>query len=285
MSATERSLAGKTLIMSGGSRGIGLAIAKRAAADGANVALIAKTAEPDPRLQGTIFTAAEQIEAAGGRALPIVGDVRDAEQIEAAVASTVGTFGAIDVCINNASAIAPLPSLDLTPKRYDLMQDVNTRGTYFLTRACIPHLLKADNPHVLTLSPPLNLNPDWFATHLGYTISKYGMSMCTLGFAREFEAEGIAANSLWPRTLIATDAVRNIMGGDEAMAKARSPQIMSDAAREIVTRDSRSVTGRFFIDDEVMREAGVEDFSVYGADEADLGLDIFVDAPMDAGTA
>jgi citronellol/citronellal dehydrogenase len=266
--------------MSGGSRGIGLAIALRAARDGANVALIAKTAEPHPKLEGTVFTAAEQIEAAGGAALPVVGDIRDADQVEAAVAQAVERFGGIDVCVNNASAIDLAGTEGLEPKRYDLMQDINTRGTFFVSRACVPHLKQAENPHVLTLSPPLSLDPKWFSSHLGYTLSKFGMSMCTLGMAEEFRGDGIAFNSLWPRTIIATAAVQNLLGGDEAMKRSRRPEVVSDAAHAIVTRPSRECTGNFFIAEDVLAEEGVSDLSEYsyaGAGEDELATDIFVE--------
>ncbi|HVV90687.1 MAG TPA: NAD(P)-dependent oxidoreductase [Solirubrobacterales bacterium] len=271
------SFSGKTMIVSGGSRGIGLAIALRVAADGANVALLAKTAEPHPKLEGTIFTAAEQIEAAGGRALPIVGDVRDDESVAAAVARTVETFGGIDICLNNASAIDLSRTTDIAMKRYDLMQDINCRGAFLLAKCCIPHLREADNPHVLTLSPPINLNPRWAGASLAYTIAKYGMSLVTLGLAEELKDDGIAANSLWPRTIIATAAVQNLLGGDEAMRRSRSPRIMADAAAAILARPSREATGNFYIDDEVLAEEGITDLSPYGAGE-DFQLDIFLDA-------
>jgi citronellol/citronellal dehydrogenase len=271
-------LEGRTILMSGGSRGIGLAIAVRAAEDGANVALLAKTAEPDPRLEGTIHTAAAKIEEADGTALPIVGDVRDEDSVKGAVAETVERFGGIDVCVNNASAIALVATEDLPMKRYDLMQDINTRGTYLLSRECIPHLRAAPNPHVLTLSPPFNMAPHWFADHLAYTISKYGMSMCTLGMAHEYAAEGIAFNSLWPRTLIATDAVRNIIGGEETLRRARSPRIMADAAHAILCRLAAETSGNFFVDDEVLAEEGIEDLGRYqGEDALEPTLDLFVD--------
>ncbi len=270
-------LEGKRMIMSGGSRGIGLAIALRAARDGAKVALLAKTAEPDPRLEGTIYTAAEAIEAAGGTALPIVGDVRDEESVKAAVAKAAEEFGGLDICVNNASAINLAGSTDLEMKRYDLMQSINTRGTFLLSRECVPHLRAGDNPHVLTLSPPLDMNPSWFSGHLAYTLSKYGMSMCTLGMSGEFADDGIAFNSLWPRTIIATDAIRNLLGGEEAMKKSRTPAIMADSAYAIFNRPARETTGNFFIDDEVLAEEGVTDLSPYqDGDGADLQLDIFV---------
>ena len=271
-------LAGTTMFMSGGSRGIGLAIAKRVAADGGNVALIAKTAEPHPKLPGTVFTAAEEIEAAGGKALPIVGDIRFDDQVDAAVAATVDTFGGIDMCVNNASAIALLNTEALPMKLYDLMQDINTRGTYTVSRACLPHLKKSANPHILTLSPPLNMQPHWFGNHVAYSIAKYGMSMCTLGMAAEFAADGIAVNSLWPRTIIATAAVQNLLGGDEAMRRSRKPQILADAAYEVMSRPSRDNTGNFYLDDEVLAEAGIADLSEYSfGDDAELQRDIFLD--------
>jgi citronellol/citronellal dehydrogenase len=273
-------LNGKTMIVSGGSRGIGLAIALRAALDGANIALLAKTAEPHPKLPGTIYTAAEEIDAAGGKALPIVGDVREDASVEAAVAQTVDAFGGIDICLNNASAIDLSPSTDVAMKRYDLMQDINCRGTFLLSRTCIPHLRQAENPHILTLSPPINLNPRWAGSHLAYAIAKYGMSLCTLGLAEELKGDGIAANSLWPRTIIATAAVQNLLGGDEAMAHSRKPEIMADAAAAIFARPSREATGNFYIDDDVLAEEGISDLSVYGygGEETELQLDIFLDA-------
>jgi citronellol/citronellal dehydrogenase len=275
----SRGLAGKTLFISGGSRGIGLAIALRAARDGANVALIAKTAEPHPKLEGTVYTAAEAIEEAGGQALPIVGDIRAEQQVFAAVELAVERFGGIDVCVNNASAINIAGTEALELKRYDLMQDINTRGTFVVSKACIGHLKRADNPHVLTLSPPLLLDPKWLKGHIGYTIAKYGMSLCTLGMAAEFADDGIAFNSLWPRTIIATAAVQNLLGGEEAMQRSRKPEIVADAAHEIVTRPSRECTGNLFIAEDVLAEAGVEDMSAYsyGGSDADLIPDLFVD--------
>jgi citronellol/citronellal dehydrogenase len=271
--------AGKTMIVSGGSRGIGLAIALKVAADGANVALLAKTAEPHPKLEGTIFTAAEQIEAAGGKALPIVGDVRDDESVAGAVAQTVEAFGGVDIVLNNASAIDLRRTSDIKMKSYDLMQDINCRGSFLLSKCCIPHLREAENPHILTLSPPINLNPRWAGGNLAYTIAKYGMSMVTLGLAEELKEDGIAANSLWPRTIIATAAVQNLLGGDEAMRRSRSPEIMADAAAAILARPSREATGNFYLDDEVLAEEGVTDLSAYGpSDSSDLQLDIFLDA-------
>jgi citronellol/citronellal dehydrogenase len=270
------SLSGKTILMSGGSRGIGLAIAVRAARDGANIALIAKTAEPHPKLEGTIYTAAEAIETAGGKALPIIGDVRDDALVIAAADQTVRRFGGIDICINNASAI-DLSSIEaLAMKRYDLMQDINTRGTFLLSKACIPHLKQATNPHILTMSPPLSLDPKWFAPYLAYALSKFGMSMCTLGLSQELRADGIAVNSLWPRTIIATAAVRNLLGGDEAMARSRRPEIVADAAHAILVRPSREATGNFYLVEDVLAEEGVTDLSGYGP-ETNLQPDIFVD--------
>jgi citronellol/citronellal dehydrogenase len=273
-----RNLAGKTIIMSGGSRGIGLAIALRAAKDGANVALLAKTAEPHPALEGTIYTAAEEIEAAGGKALPIVGDVRDDASVAAAVAQAVETFGGIDIVVNNASAIELSPISGLAMKKYDLMQDINCRGTYLLSMSSIPHLKRAGNPHILTLSPPIDLAPRWFGAHLGYTLAKYGMSMTTIGLAAEFAQDGIAANSLWPRTMIATAAVQNLLGGEESVRRSRTPEIMADSAYAVLTRDSRKCTGNFFIDDEVLAEEGVTDFAKYrhGESDDDLLPDLFL---------
>ena len=272
-------LEGKTMFISGASRGIGLAIALRAARDGANVCLVAKTAEPHPKLPGTIYTAAEEIEKAGGQALPIVGDIRDEESVMTSVEQCVEKFGGIDICVNNASAISLTGTLDTPMKRYDLMQNINTRGTFLVSKACLLHLKGAENPHVLTLSPPLNMEPKWFGAHVAYTIAKYGMSMCTLGMAEEFRSDGVAFNSLWPRTIIATAAVQNLLGGDAAMARSRSPEIMGDAAHEIFTRPSRECTGNFFIDDEVLAEAGKTDLGEYrygDAKEEDLALDLFI---------
>ena len=275
----SRTLAGRTLIISGASRGVGLAMALRAARDGANVCVLAKTAEPHPRLDGTIFTAADAIEQAGGQALPVIGDVRSDPDVARAVAECVDRFGGIDVCINNASAINLAGTLDLSMKGYDLMQDVNVRGTFGLTKACLPHLLESDNPHVLMISPPLNLDVKWFKEHVGNTIAKYGMSMCVLGMAEEFRERGVAFNALWPRTYLATNAVRNVLGGDAALARSRRPEIMGDAAHAILTRDARACTGNFFLDDDVLREEGVTDFAQYrfgDAREEDLQPDFFV---------
>jgi citronellol/citronellal dehydrogenase len=280
------SLQGKTLFISGASRGIGLAIALRAARDGANVALIAKTAEPHPKLEGTVYTAAEQIEAAGGQALPIVGDIRDEQQVADAVAQTVARFGGIDVCVNNASAINLARTEALELKRYDLMQDINVRGTFAVSRACIPHLREAQNPHVLTLSPPIDLDPRWLGPHLGYTLAKYGMSMIALGLAAELRADGIASNALWPRTLVATAAVQNLLGGEEAMARARRPEIYADAAYAVLNRPARECTGNAFLCEDVLVEEGVTDLSPYAyVAGAELAVDLFVDAANPPGVS
>jgi citronellol/citronellal dehydrogenase len=268
----------KTLFISGASRGIGLAISARAARDGANIALIAKTAEPHPKLEGTVFTAAEQIEQAGGHALPIVGDVRDETQVGDAVAKTVERFGGIDICINNASAIGLAGTEALEMKRYDLMQAINTRGTFVVSRACLPHLKKSDNPHILTLSPPISLAPRWLAPHIGYTIAKYGMTLCALGFAAEFREDGIASNALWPRTLIATAAVQNLLGGDEAMARSRKPELYADAAYAVITRPSRECTGNAYLCEDVLAEEGTTDLERYAyVPGAVPQLDLYVD--------
>ncbi len=272
-----KTLEGKTILMSGGSRGIGLAIAVRAARDGANVAVMAKTDQPHPKLPGTIHTAVEEIEAAGGKGLGILGDVRDDASIEDAVGRAVDAFGGIDICLNNASAINLARTPDLEPKRYDLMQDINTRGTFMLSRACIPHLERSPNAHILTLSPPINLAPRWAGGQLGYTIAKYGMSLCTLGLAEELKDRQIAANSLWPRTLIATAAVQNLLGGEQSMNQARTPEIVADAAHAILVRSAAECSGNFFIDDEVLAEEGVTDLSSYQAGEGEPLLDLFLD--------
>lgn len=278
----SNSLAGRTMFISGASRGIGLAIAKRFAADGGNVCLMAKTDVPDPRLEGTVHTAVAAIEEAGGNALGFIGDIRFEDSVEAAVRHCVDRFGGIDVCVNNASAVAVAGTIELPMKRYDLMQDINTRGTYVVTRACLPHLLRGTNPHILTLSPPLDMAVKWFGAHLAYTISKCGMSMCALGFAEEFRDRGVASNTLWPRTKIATAAIRNILGGEEAMRTSRHPEIMADAAHVILETDSRELTGHFLIDEDVLRErAGVTDFSKYraeGVKEEDLSSGLLFDS-------
>ena len=269
---------GKTLFITGASRGIGLAIALRAARDGANIAIAAKTAEPHPKLPGTIHTAAAAIEAAGGRALPMMVDVREEAQVEAAVAQTVEKFGGIDICVNNASAISLTGTLETPMKRYDLMHQVNLRGTFMVTQKCLPHLKKAANPHVLMLSPPLNFEERWFAPHTAYSIAKYGMSLCVLGMSGEFRDDGIAVNALWPRTAVDTAAMM-MLGGPEALKRCRKPEIMADAAHVILTKKSRDFTGQFCVDDAVLRRAGVTDFAIYrhdGAAEEDLLPDFFV---------
>ena len=271
------SLAGKTLFITGATRGIGLAIALRAARDGANVAVFGKTALPHPRLPGTVFTAAAEIEAAGGRALALVGDVRFEDQVQAAVDRTVATFGGLDVLVNNASAIALTGTEATELKRFDLMLQVNTRGTFLCSKLCLPHLRRAANPHILTLSPPLDLQARWFAPHVAYSVAKFGMSLCTLGLAAELAADGIAVNSLWPLTAIDTAAVRNVIGGDALARASRKPAIMADAAWTVLTRPAREVTGRFFVDEVVLREAGVTDFDGYANEPgAPLAADWFV---------
>ncbi|HEV2854076.1 MAG TPA: NAD(P)-dependent oxidoreductase [Thermoanaerobaculia bacterium] len=272
-------LKGRTLFITGASRGIGKAIALRAAADGANVAIAAKTAEPHPKLPGTIHSAAEEIEAAGGKALPLQVDIRDEDQVYQAVAKTVETFGGIDVLVNNASAINLTRTLETPMKRFDLMWGVNARGTFVCSQACIPHLKKSPNPHILTLSPPLNLDPRWFELHTAYTISKYGMSLCVLGMAEEFRDDGIAVNALWPRTVIATAALA-MLGGITPPEKCRRPEIVADAAHVLLTRDSRSASGKFYIDEEVLREAGVTDFERYAVQPGEeLHPDLFLGDP------
>ena len=269
-------LSGRTLFISGASRGIGLAIGLRAAADGANVAIAAKSAKPHPKLPGTIFTAAEDIDAAGGKGLALQCDIRDEGQVEAAIAKTVETFGGIDILVNNASAISLTGTLETPMKRYDLMNDVNTRGTYLCSQKALPHLKRAVNPHILTLSPPLNMNPKWFAPHVGYTIAKYGMSMCMLGMSEEFRDDGIACNALWPRTVIATAAIKLLPGVDAK--NCRTPEILADAAHIILTRDSKDCTGNFFIDDEVLHAGNITDLEKYAHSPGEkLLTDIFLD--------
>lgn len=274
------SLRGKTLFITGASRGIGKAIALRAARDGANVVIAAKTAEPHPKLPGTIYTAKEEIEAAGGRALACVVDIRMEEQIRQAVDEAVRTFGGIDVLVNNASAISLTGTLETPMKRFDLMHGVNTRGTFACSQACIPHLEKAANPHILNISPPLNMEARWFAPHVAYTMAKYGMSMCALGMHEELRPKRIAVNALWPKTIIATAAIENLLGGEAAMRAARRPEIMGDAAHAILTREAAAYTGHFAIDEDVLREAGVTDFSSYavvaGTRDAELVRDYFI---------
>lgn len=254
------SLSGKTVLITGASRGIGREIALQAAEDGANIVVASKTSTPNPKLEGTIHSVAEEIEAAGGRALPLVLDVRNDGEIATTVDKTVETFGGIDILINNASAINLSKTPDLPMKRFDLMQQVNVRGTFAMTQACQPHLVKAANPHVLVLSPPLNLVPEWFGDHCAYTMSKFGMSMCVLGMAEEFRSDGIAVNALWPATLIYTAAMNHVGGEKE---KCRHPLIMAKAAHDVLTRDARTCSGNFFLDEDVLRSAGVSDFSVY----------------------
>jgi citronellol/citronellal dehydrogenase len=268
-------LKNKTIFITGASRGIGRSIALRAAQDGANIVIVAKTAEPHPKLQGTVYTVAEEVEQAGGRALPLPVDIRDDEAVRGAVTRAVEMFGGVDILVNNASAISVTGTLTTPMKRYDLMQDINTRGTFMCSQACLPHLLRSSNPHILTISPPLDLSPRWFGPHAAYTISKYGMSMCTLGMAAEFVDQGVAVNSLWPRTTIATAAVETFF--PQALAHSRRPEIMGDAARHVLTRESRSTTGQFFIDEAVLRGAGVVDFERYAVTPgAPVNPDLFL---------
>ena len=277
------SLKDKVIFISGGSRGIGLAMAKKAAADGAKLAIAAKTAEPHPKLPGTIFTAAEEIVEAGGDALPIICDIRSEDNVRDAINKTVEHFGGIDICINNASAIQLTNVKDTEMKRYDLMHQINGRGTYMVSKYCLPHLEKASNPHILNLSPPLDMSAKWFSGTVAYTMAKYTMSMCVLGMAEEFKPDGIAVNALWPRTAIATAAVQNHLGGDEIMKLSRNVDIMADSAYSILTKDSKSFTGNFCIDDLVLYEDGVKDFSKYASVPFDqLMPDFFVpdDTPL-----
>jgi citronellol/citronellal dehydrogenase len=271
-------LRGKTLFITGASRGIGLAIALRAARDGANIAIAAKTTDPHPKLEGTIHTAAAEIEKAGGRALPLVCDIRDEDQVEACVARAVTEFGGIDVCVNNASAISLTGTEATDMKRFDLMHGINTRGTFVVSKTCLRHLRKAQNPHVLMLSPPLDLAPKWFGPHVAYSIAKYGMSLCVLGMAEELRKDGIAVNALWPRTTIATAAIRNVLGGERLMRMSRTPEILADAAHLVLTQDARSFTGNFLIDDTFLSSVGgVTDFERYRVDPTvPLAPDFFV---------
>lgn len=270
-------LAGKTLFISGASRGIGKAIALRAAADGANIVIAAKTAEPHPKLPGTIYTAAKEIEAAGGRALPLVVDIRDEGRVAEAVELAVKEFGGIDILVNNASAISLTGTLYTPLKRFDLMHQVNVRGTYTCSHFCLPHLLKADNPHILNISPPLNMDAKWFKDHVAYTMAKYGMSMCVLGMAAEFASKGVAVNALWPQTAIATAAMAMI-GGKAAIASCRKPEIMADAAHLILSRASAEHSGNFFIDEDLLRAAGTHDFAPYAVEPGhELIKDFFLD--------
>jgi citronellol/citronellal dehydrogenase len=276
---TTRSLKGRTLFISGASRGIGLAIALAAARDGANIAFIAKTAEPHPKLEGTVFTAAAEIEAAGGTALPIVGDIRDPDAVEAAVAATVERFGGIDICVNNASAINLAPTEFLDVKRYDLMQSINARGTFVVSKACLPHLKRGTNPHILTLSPPISLKPEWLGAQTGYAVAKFGMTLIALGLAAELADAGVASNALWPRTLVATDAVRNLLGGESALALARKPAVYADAAYLILTNPSRECTGNAFLCEDVLVAHGVTDLDQYSMTpgQTEFGVDLFVE--------
>jgi citronellol/citronellal dehydrogenase len=271
------SLKGKTMFVSGGSRGIGLAIALRAARDGANVIIAAKTALPDKRLPGTIYTAAEEIEKAGGQALPAICDIRDEQSVTDAVEAGVRKFGGIDILVNNASAISLTGTLHTPMKRYDLMHQINLRGTFLVSQKCIPHLMKSSNPHVLNMSPPLDMDVKWFAPHVAYTMAKFGMSMCAWAMAEEFKEQGIAFNCLWPRTAIATSAIQNLLGGDEIMKRSRKPEILADAAYLIFNKPSRQCTGNFFIDDEFLAQNGVKDFDQYAVTPGiELAPDFFV---------
>lgn len=273
-------LANKTLFITGASRGIGLAIAKRAARDGARIAIAAKTDDPNPKLEGTVHSAADEIRKAGGQALPIVCDIRDEEQVQRAVALTVSTFGGLDICVNNASAISLTPIEKTDMKRFDLMHAINTRGTFVVSKACVPYLRRSANPHILMMSPPLDMNARWFAGHVAYSIAKYGMSLCVLGLAEELKADGIAVNALWPRTTIATAAIRNVLGGDKLMAMSRTPDILADAAHLVFEQPSKRFTGQFLIDDTFLHEVGgVTDFEHYRADKSKpLAPDFFVPA-------
>ena len=271
------SLKNKTLFITGSSRGIGLAIGKHAAKEGANVVILAKTTEPHPKLEGTIYTAAEEIEALGGKALPLAVDVRDEESVRAAVQKAVETFGGIDILVNNASSVQLTNTEQTELKRWDLMQSINLRGTFVCTKECLPYLKQADNPHILTISPPLNMDAKWFKDCLAYSVSKYGMSMCVLGMSAEFAPQGIAVNALWPKTTIATAAIQNLLGGDEMMRRSRTTDIVADAAMAIFKRDSKACTGNFFIDEDVMRDEGVTDFSHYAIDpDAQLAPDLYM---------
>lgn len=268
---------GKTVFITGASRGIGKAIGLKLASEGANIIVAAKTAEPHPKLPGTIYTAAEEMEAAGGQALAVVVDIREEALIQDAVDQAVAKFGGIDILINNASAINLSGTAELSMKRYDLMHAVNTRGTFLTTKLCLPHLKKGNNPHVLNLSPPLNLDPKWFGNHVAYTMAKYGMSMCVLGHAEEFKPLGIAVNALWPRTTIDTAAVRNLLGGEALARQSRTPAILADAAYHILSKPSADCTGNFFLDDDVLAAEGITDLSAYAVDPSqELMPDFFV---------
>ncbi len=268
-------LAKKTLLITGASRGIGKAIALRAARDGARISVVAKTTQPHPKLPGTVHTAVAEIEAAGGQAIACVADIRYEDEVRAAVAATVAQFGGIDIVVNNASAISLTDTAQTSLKRFDLMHQVNVRGTFLTSQTCLPHLESSSNPHILNIAPPLNMAPEWFAPHVAYTMSKYGMSMCVLGMAEEFRERGIAVNALWPRTAIATAAVANLLGGEQALKCCRQPEIMADAAHAILVRSSRDCTGRFLIDEEVLRAEGRTDFSSYADVDDDALLPDF----------
>jgi citronellol/citronellal dehydrogenase len=279
------SLKGKTIFITGASRGIGLAIAQRCAADGANIAIAAKTADPHPKLEGTIHTAAAAIEAAGGKALPIQCDIRDEESVEAAVKKTADTFGGIDIVINNASAIFPMSTKDTPAKRWDLMHQVNARGTYVVTRACLPYLEKAENPHILALSPPLDMRAKWFGPHVAYTSAKYGMSLCILGWSQEFRGR-IAANAIWPRTAIATAAIANVLAGEDAFRNCRTPEILAETAYRVLVKPAADFTGNFLIDDSFLVSEGVTDLDQYSVEPGvELLPDFFVpdDPPAPPG--
>ena len=282
--ADIKNLKGKTILMSGGSRGIGLAIALRAARDGANVAIAAKTAEPHAKLPGTIYSAADEIEAAGGKALPLICDIRSEDMVQAAIDKTVDTFGGIDICVNNASAISMTDTASTTMKRFDLMNSVNARGTFLMSKLCLPFLIKSDHAHIINLSPPLDMVAKWFKNHTAYTMAKYGMSMCTLGMAAEFAPHQIGVNSLWPLTAIDTAAVRNVLGGDQMAKMSRTPDILSDAAHIMMCKDPSTFTGNFIIDEVLLREQGVTDFAKYAPGyDGPLAGDFFVpDAVFDS---
>jgi citronellol/citronellal dehydrogenase len=274
------SLKDKTLFITGGSRGIGLAIAKRAARDGARIAIAAKTSDPHPKLEGTIHTAAKEIQDAGGQAMPIMCDIRDEEQVQRAVDQTVATFGGIDICVNNASAISLTKTDQTDMKRFDLMMGINARGTFLVSKTCLPHLRRSKNPHILMLSPPLDMHPRWFGGHVAYSMAKYGMSLCVLGMAEELKNDGVAVNALWPRTTIATAAIKNVLGGDKLMRMSRSAEILADAAHLIFTQPSKTFSGNFLIDDTFMHNVGgVTDFEHYRIDPSmPLAPDFFVPA-------
>ncbi|MEM7372162.1 MAG: NAD(P)-dependent oxidoreductase [Bacteroidota bacterium] len=274
MSAT---FSGKTAFITGGSRGIGKAIGLKLASQGANIVIAAKTTTPHPKLPGTIYTAAEEMEQAGGKALAVKVDIRFEEEVQAAIETTVETFGGIDILVNNASAISLTGTLQTQMKRYDLMHSINTRGTFMTSKSCLPYLLQSDNPHILNISPPLNMEERWFAPHVAYTMAKYGMSLCVLGMAGEFRKKDVAVNALWPKTAIATAAIKNFPGGEQMWQRSRKPSIMADAAAEILKRDSKTCTGNFFVDEEVLLESGVQDFTDYAINPAmDLAPDFFL---------